>query len=99
MKYLVAIGLLFLCACGPREIGEGSSPELSGPVQASGADMLRMPMAGANNTQKLLYWLNRPDVMQSVQEWRANQFRRSLNPSPEHPSYREIPKQRSPFRQ
>ena len=35
-----------------------------------------------------------------MQNWRMTQFRRGLQGiDPEHPSYREVPKQRSPFRQ
>lgn len=93
--------LLGLAACGPREIGEGSTLDLSGPADAASVDTLRLPMTGANNTQRMLYWANRPDVMQNVQKWRHERLRHSLglNPSPEDPAYREVPKQRSPFRQ
>lgn len=100
-RFFALLLLLGLAACGPREIGEGSSQELSGPREASAVDTLRLPIPGANNTQKMLYWANKPDVMQNMQKWRNEKMRRVLGlaPSPEDPAYREIPKQRSPFRQ
>ncbi len=93
--------LLGIAACGPREIGEGSAQELSGPNGVSAVDTLRLPMSGANNIQKMLYWANHPEVAQNMQKWRQEKLRRlsGLAPSPEDPAYREIPKQRSPFRQ
>lgn len=102
MKVSILIVLaILLAACGPREIGEGSTAEASNPPGATGADMLRLPMSGANNTQKLLYWVNHPDVVQNIQNWRREKFYKSLGiaPNPEDPAYREVPKQKSPFRQ
>lgn len=102
MKILILLLFAILIAgCGPREIGEGSALEAASPPEATGADMLRLPMSGANNTQKLLYWVNHPDVVQNVQNWRREQYRRAMGlaPSPEDPAYREVPRQKSPFRQ
>lgn len=100
MKYLLLI-CVFLCACGPKEIGEGTSDAPPSPPETAGVNTLRMPITGANNTEKMLYWQNRPDVMENTQRWRQEQFRRymGLKPDPESPAYREIPKQKSPFRQ
>lgn len=100
-RFFALFLLLGVAACGPREIGEGSTQELSGPREAAAVEALRLPVSGANNTQRMLYWTNRPDVMQNMQKWRHEKIRRSLGlaPSPEDPAYREVPKQRSPFRQ
>lgn len=101
IRALILIFSLSVCACGPKEIGEGSSFVGTDPPEASGAEMLRLPMSGANNTQKFLYWVNHPTVMQNVQNWQREKYLRSmgLKPNPEDPAYREVPKQRSPFRQ
>lgn len=98
---LILFLLALLFACGPKEIGQGVAEESGLAPEATGADMLRLPMTGMNNTQKMLYWQNHPDVMANVQKWRAAKFRRQIGAaiSPEDPEYREIPKQRSPFRQ
>lgn len=91
-----------LSACGPREIGAGSSEEHA--VSGGGAptaEMMRYPMAGASARERMLYLSNRPDVMQRVQEWNIQGYQRrmGIQPSPEDPAYRAVPKQRSPFRQ
>lgn len=101
MKILLLLGFLFLSGCGPREIGEGTSDLPASTPEASASDMLRYPMTGMSNTQKMLYWQNRPDVMENVQAWRREQYRRQLGlaPDPADPAYREVPKMRSPFRQ
>lgn len=85
--------------CGHGHLcgGHGTSPGVS--VE----DGLRYPVYGSDNTQRMLYWQNRPDVMAATQDWRARQFRRMQGldeaASPEDPVYRAVPKQRSPFRQ
>lgn len=101
MKILSFLCLLCLCACGPREIGQGYSEIPSGSGNYSAAEQMRFPMTGANNTQKMLYYYNRPDVMEKVRDWRLEQFQRALGaaPSPEDPAYRAVPKQPSPFRE
>lgn len=94
--------LVLLCGCGPKEIGEGTSDYVSEtPRDASTAENMRYPMIGANRTQQMLYYYNKPDVMQNYQDWRLGQFRRmmGIKPSPEDPEYRAVPRQRSPFRQ
>lgn len=60
---------------------------------------MRLPMAGMNNTQRLLYWYNNPDVMVNLQQSQMQFYRRQMGIAPEDPKYREIPAQRSPFRQ
>lgn len=105
MKYYVRVYILFclifLSACGPREIGQNSSSDKPLIPEATAADLLRLPITGMNNTQRLLYWQNRPEVMMTMQKLQTEQFRRrmGLTPSPDNPQYREIPRQRSPFRQ
>ncbi len=94
--------LVLLGGCGPKEIGEGTSDYVSEKTgDASTAEKMRYPMTGANRTQQMLYYYNKPDVMQNYQNWRLGQFRRMMGvrPSPEDPAYRAVPRQRSPFRQ
>lgn len=69
------------------------------PPEASGANMLRQPMTGMSNIQHMLYWQNRPDVMANTQKWQTTKMRSILGASPEDPAWREVPKQRSPFKQ
>lgn len=92
---------LALSACGPREIGTGSSEESMSSGGATTAEMMRYPMTGAGARERMLYLSNRPDVMQRVQDWNLQGYRRrmGIQPSPEDPAYRAVPKQRSPFRQ
>lgn len=101
MKILPFLCLLGLCACGPREIGQGYSEAPAGSGNYSVAEQMRHPMTGASNTQRMLYYYNRPDIMEKVRDWRLDQFNRQMGvaPSPEDPSYRAIPKQPSPFRE
>lgn len=100
----LALALLLgaLPACGPKEIGAGSSQESTGAGGgAPAAELMRYPMTGANMRERMLYLHNRPDVMQQVQDWRLQSYQRMMGaqPSPEDPAYRAVPKQRSPFRQ
>lgn len=100
MKYLPALFLLLcLGACGPKEIGQGTSDEPSGSGNYSVAEQMRQPMTGANYTQRMLYYYNRPDVMENVRNWRVSEFQRQMGISPEDPAYRAVPKQSSPFRE
>ncbi|MFT3959150.1 MAG: chemotaxis protein [Desulfovibrio sp.] len=99
---LAAVG--GLGGCGPKDIGAGSSSENdSQPQGVSVEDQLRYPVYGSSNTQRMLYYQNRPDVMVNMQKLRMQQFRRmnglDTDVSPEDPQYRSVPKQRSPFRQ
>ena len=98
----LACALAGLAACGPKEIGEGSSLESRGASGgAPSAELMRYPMTGANYRERMLYLSNRPDVMQQVQDYRIQSYQRMMGakPSPEDPAYRAVPKQRSPFRQ
>lgn len=104
---LALLALALLTGCGPRDIGTGTSSDYarSSPGMAA-EDHLRYPMTGMNNTQRMLYYYNRPDVMNQMQQWRMSQFNRLRGGeglpgalSPEDPAYRAVPKQRSPFRQ
>lgn len=62
---------------------------------------MRQPMTGFNNTQKMLYYCNNPEIMEQARKTRLAEFQRraGIEPAPEDPAYREIPKTRSPFRQ
>lgn len=99
---LAALLLPVLAGCGPKDIGAGSSSDGErGAPPPSTAEQLRYPMTGAGNTQRMLYYYNRPDVMSRMQDWQISRFNRltGAQPSPEDPAYRAVPKQRSPFRQ
>lgn len=99
MKKYILIFALFLSACGPREIGGGRSSEPVDYGGASASDAMRYPMTGANRSEKMLYYYNKPEVMERVQEASRDHYLRRMGVSPEDPAYREIPKQKSPFRQ
>lgn len=98
----LAFALAALPGCGPKDIGAGSSEESvgTGGGQPS-AELMRYPVTGASPRERMLYFNNRPDVMQQVQDWRLQSFQRRMGvqPSPEDPAYRATPKQPSPFRQ
>lgn len=99
---ILAFSLTTLGGCGPREIGTGSSGESGASGGgASSAELMRYPMTGASTRERMLYLSNRPDVMQQVQDWNLQGYQRRMGvqPSPEDPAYRAVPKQRSPFRQ
>ena len=100
----LVLGLCLLAACAPRDISTDSARVDAEYYGKGGPDPLadaRYPIPGvASRKDYYFYYMNRPAVMESVQEWRKQQFMRGLQGvSPEHPSYREVPKQRSPFRQ
>lgn len=100
----LVLGLCLLAACAPRDISTDSARVDAEYYGKGGPDPLadaRYPIPGvASRKDYYFYYMNRPAVMESVQEWRKQQFMRGLQGvSPEHPSYREVPRQRSPFRQ
>ena len=93
-----------LAACGPKDVGEGTSvASETPPLGVNAEDQMRYPIMGANRTQQLLYLQNRPDIMANTQQWRLRQFNAihglDKDVSPEDPAYRAVPKQRSPFKQ
>lgn len=99
MKYLAILGFVCLAAasgCGPREIGQGSSTAQA-DIGPSVAENMRLPMTGAGHTQQMLYYYNRPDVMQRVQAWRWSEANRLEGEQPA-PADSLAPRQ-SPFRQ
>lgn len=101
MEKLAAILLICftLGACGPREPGQGLAHEEYTPREATAAEQMRMPLTGATRTEQMLYYYNRPEVMEGLQNWQRNWLHRQGAVSPEDPAYREIPRERSPFRQ
>lgn len=92
---------LLLTACGPKDIGTGTSEPDSVASGVSGADSMRQPLTGGNSTQAMLYYINQPHVMQSMQRSQYNMYLHHMGRdiSPEDPAYRAVPRQRSPFRQ
>lgn len=89
--------------CGPRDIGAGTSSDTDNqPQGVSVEDQLRYPVYGSSNTQRMLYWQNRPDVMERVQQWNRMTLARpdgQAGVNSADPQYRAVPKERSPFRQ
>lgn len=102
MRIPVIIFILsLLTACGPKEIGQDTSSDYDRPSGGhyGAAEQMRQPLTGVNNTEKILYYYNKPEIMDNIRNWRADQFRRQTGVSPEDSAYREQPRQRSPFRQ
>lgn len=91
--FLLIPVFLLLAACGPKEIGYGLAEEpAKGYHGAPTAEVMRYPLTGASNTQRLLYQANRPAVMEQVQKWNLAQYRKSLGLEPEQ---QEVPEQES----
>lgn len=99
MKTLLILCVFALCACGPKEIGQGTSSDRpSGKGNFSAAEVMRKPMTGSSRTEQLLYYYNKPEVMERMRAWQIDQYNRRMGIAPENPEYRSIPKQQSPFR-
>ncbi|MDR2821159.1 MAG: chemotaxis protein [Desulfovibrio sp.] len=103
---LLLLFALLLPGCGPKDIGTGSSgDEFRRPLGVAPEDNLRYAATGANNTQRMLYYFNHPDVMRQTREWQLRRYSRltgnEITPmlTPEDPAWREKPKLKSPFRQ
>lgn len=99
---LALLAVFALAACGPKDIGTGTSSDYAAASPGMAPEeQLRYPMTGMSNTQRMLYHVNRPDVMSRMQQWQMSRFSRlhGGEPAPEDPAYRAVPKQRSPFRQ
>lgn len=102
---LAAALLLPLSACGPKDIGTGTAEPDSAPPGISSVESLRQPLTGANPIQRRLYFYNQPHIMMQMQQSGLDAYRRYINRyrgdgvNPESPAYREVPRQRSPFRQ
>ena len=96
---------LTLAACGPKDIGTGTSDPDMAPPGVSSVENLRQPMTGANPIQRRLFFYNQPHIMMQMQQSGLDNYRRYINRyrgdgvDPESPAYREVPRQRSPFRQ
>lgn len=96
--------VLLLPACGPQDISAGSS-RADADYSWSRPDPLteiRYPTTGSLNRRReeYFYRLSQPTIFEAVQTWRKDAFVRSLRGiSPEDPSYREMPRGRSPFRE
>ncbi|HJA78116.1 chemotaxis protein [uncultured Desulfovibrio sp.] len=96
--------LALLPACGPKDIGTGTSEPDGEALGVSSVDSLRQPFTGANPIQRRLYYYNQPNIMMQMQQARLDAYRNYINRyhnrvNPESPEYREVPRQRSPFRQ
>ncbi len=102
--------LLLMSACGPKDIESKSSydeAEARGAHEPDAFKEMRYPVAGLTRGRDYYFYrINQPAIMQNVQQWQREQFLHSLGfragpemRGPEHPSYREVPKERSPFMQ
>ena len=96
------LACLAAAACGPKDIGEGSSQDSGLPhAPAPAVETMRMPMTGEGAIQRMLYDFNRPEVA----DYRIKRHQMGLRQGtgaaidPEDPAYRATPRQRSPFRQ
>lgn len=82
MKYLfllsIVVTLSFLSACGPKEVGHGSSSVVYyGYIPENNSDMVehaRYPISG-NRIQERLHMLNQPEVQRLMQ----NSYRSYIN--------------------
>ena len=91
--------LLLASACGPKEIGQGHSEPASLGGHRDVADQMRQPFTGAAPAERMLYFSNKPEVMEQSAKLRISQFNRHAGIAPEDPAYRETPKTASPFRE
>lgn len=95
--------VLLLGACGPTDIGTGSSDvyynDSAREPSSSVAEHARYP-SGGNRTQQRLYMLNQPGVQVELQARQRNFFNKQAGISPvDEQKKMETPKQRSPFRE
>lgn len=90
----LCLTLVFLGACGPKEVGHGTAtPEPT--IGRDPAVELRYPMDG-NRIQQRLYTLNQPHIM----EMQKQAIRQSLAPKPDQDDVEKKPfKHFGPFRE
>lgn len=97
---LLSAGLL--TACGPKDIGEGSSSDYynasSREPSTTTADHARYPTDGSR-TQQRLYLFNQPAVQDQINERNRNFMNRRLGINSNTPDPMKTPKQASPFRE
>lgn len=102
---LVASLAIFSAACAPKDISSDSERVDREYYGNGGPEPLadaRYPIPGVSSKKdKYFYLMSQPSVMENVQDWRVRRFTRGYSGTnnPEHPSYREVPRERSPFRQ
>lgn len=94
------IGLTFmLAACGPKDIGQGEVEDPPQRTSVSNAEQMRYPHFGSDANQRMLFFHNKMDVMYTRQSMLESRLKVGSELSPEHPNYRAVPKEPSPFRQ
>lgn len=102
LVYIVILATCFLGACGPKDIGTGSSDDYyndsAREPSSTTAEHSRYPVDG-NNVQKRLFLLNQPAVQGQMQDRQRNFMNRRLGIAPGTASETQIPKQASPFRE
>lgn len=106
---LSCVLLLGLASCAPQDISSSGGKvdaEYYGPPGPDTAAEMNYPTLGSLNyrREKQRYNMSNPSYFEAMQEWRMQEFKRRMNrdrtaKEAEHPSYREVPKQKSPFRE
>ena len=106
MSMLLIVLVLCLASCAPQDISSSGGKvdaEYYGPPGPDTAAEMRYPTLGSLNyrREKQLYNMSNPSYFEAMQEWRMREFKRRMNRgrSAEDPSYREVPRQKSPFRE
>ncbi|MEG2172684.1 MAG: chemotaxis protein [Desulfovibrionaceae bacterium] len=98
--YIVAL-VCMLGACGPRDVGEGTSSEHYNPEarepSSSTADNARYPMDGKRVNQRL-YLLNQPAEQGRMQDRQRQHMDRRMGIT-RGPDDSAVPRQRNPFRE
>ena len=90
---------LLLNACGPKDIGNASLEEEPIHTSVSTAEQMRYPAFGSDAIQRQLFYDNKMQNMVARQNIMRSSLKHPAALSPEHPDYRAVPKEKSPFRQ
>ena len=98
MRIFLFILVFFLSACGPKDISTESNEDPPIRTSASTAEQMRYPFFGSDANQKMLYERNTIDNM-VVRQHIISSSLHDQSVSPENPTYRATPKEKSPFQQ
>lgn len=99
---LTILALIPLQACGHIEPGQGmTADEPPGRGGMPAAEIMRQPLTGTNYNERLLYYYNRPEMVDHVRRWQKEQFRRQFGeePSNAEPAFKGLQRSANPFRQ
>lgn len=102
LLYIIILATCLLGACGPKDIGQGSSSDYyndsAREPSSSTAEHSRYPVDG-NRVQQRLFLLNQPAVQTQLQDRQRNFMNRRMGIAPGTDSETQVPKQASPFRE